>query len=188
MPLRQTETLELLQRKPALVHGLRFLGNLARVQHGGRRGQGFPSRRALIKRGPPLTRNPSTPRHSAQTQKTHTGGARRCTLSTLSTRCGFISVFSRRSKAVAVCFAGLSPPDSSLPGTMDLLSCHQHHNTRTAAHKHELFLSSLLSNILGGEEKKRQRTRCDRYYWFEISFCRSTCALVYVRLRRLFMP
>lgn len=177
MPLRQTETLELLHRKPALVHGPRFLGNLARVQLGGRRGQGFPSR-------PPLTRNPSTPRHSAQTQKTHTGGARRCTLSTLSTRCGFISVFSRRSKAVAVCFAGLSPPDSSLPGTMDLLSCHQHHNTRAAAHKHELFLSSLLSNIFfwGGGEKKNGNVHAViatiglKYLFAE--------ALVYVRLRR----
>lgn len=58
MPLRQTETLELLHRKPALVHGLRFLGNLAGVQLGGGRGQGFPSRRALIKRGSP--RSPAT--------------------------------------------------------------------------------------------------------------------------------
>lgn len=151
MPLRQTETLELLQRKPALVHSLRFLGNLARVQLGGRRVPGFPLTPSFNQTGPPLTSNQNAPRHSAPMQKNTHRDARRCTLST---RCGFISVFSRRSKAVAVCFAGLSPPDSSLPGTIDLLSCHQHHNTGAAAHKHKLFLSSLLSNILGGKEKK----------------------------------
>lgn len=154
MPLRQTETLKLLQRKPALVHSLRFLGNLARVQLGGRRGQGFPSRRALIKRAPTHPQPEHSSSLSADAKNAHRD-ARRCTLST---RCGFISVFSRRSKAGAVCFAGLSPPDSSLPGTIDLLSCHQHHNTRAAAHKHKLFLSSLLSNILGGRKKTATHT------------------------------
>lgn len=115
-------------------------------------GPGFPLTPSFNQTGPPHSpANPSTPRHSAPTQKPHTGTRADAQLSTRSTRCGFISVFSRRSKAVAVCFAGLSPPDSSLPGTADLLSCHQHHNTHAAVHKHKLFLS-LLSN-------STQRTR-----------------------------
>lgn len=179
MPLRQTETLELLHRKPALVHGPRFLGNLARVQLGGRRGQGFPSR-------PPLTRNPSTPRHSAQTQKTHTGA-----------RADAHSAHSAHAAVSYLCFpvaprlwpcvllgsallTHLFPEQwTCCPATSITTRAQLHTNT-------SYFYPHYYQTFWGGGKKKNGNAHAViatiglKYLFAE--------ALVYMRLRRLFMP